>query len=335
MLKNLPALRTVIDELAEVGRAIDQHGNDYEIPFSLKENFGRAWGKPFTVKTDLIKLKTAATEDGARTIPVVDALLLKCACAVSLYDAYAEYMSEAERVRSSLSLDREDWKKLGEDKALPNPLKGRIVTAVDKLDGLNETAKIQLKRFLTDEKQERVAEFGNYKGLSRPDPFQPVAATALGLRVDFSGYIDEIIHVLEKHRDVRDALVAIAKNPGQKSSVAPNTRSGQDLTAAFREVCAFCARYNQSPEPWMRDDPKVRVAHDSLDTIQGWLLRKVRELQRRSICRKPLGRGGSFPTCPLGLFMLERQPRKRWCICLDLFRSRWKRSRRWVCRIGV
>ena len=224
-LKALPNIRDLIEKLEQRSTTIDRNEDGYLVPPSIKEQFGKAWGKPFTVKTDLIKLYTGSDTTNNKSVYLVDPLLIKCAFAVELYDAYADYMRELTRVRDELGLSKAEWKQLGEDSPLAEPLRRRIIDKIDSLSDLDVDAKQRLKGFATLEKAKREEEFGGFKGLSRAEPFQPVVSTALGQRIDYSGYIHDVIKTLQSNRSLVTQLKELSPIDTQE-----DTKEGEAWT---------------------------------------------------------------------------------------------------------
>jgi hypothetical protein len=212
-MPKLSPVQPLINELEAASRQIDRHEDDYAVSDELKEAFGGAWGKPFLAKTDYIRLNTAADGSGDKSVNMVDSLLVKCAHAVKLYDAYDLFMAQANRVREELRLTKDEWKSLGERLgSVESSLARRIEDHIDSLDDLDKESKKLLKMFLLASPEERDTLLGCYKGLSRTDPFQPVAAEAMDQRKDYVGYIDPVIRILQNNREIVDRLLQLGGN---------------------------------------------------------------------------------------------------------------------------
>jgi hypothetical protein len=216
----LPAIKPIIEKVTQVSRNIDANEDLYVVPIKLKDDFGQAWGNPYKVKTDIVKLYTTPNEDASKSIALLDSMLLKCAHAVELYDAYAEYMKEAERIKNLLSLSRNEWKSLGEDNPIPTELAEKIRIEIESSSELSLESKSLLQQFLTADKAVRKNDFGGYKGLSRLDPFQPVAATAFDQRIDYAGYVDDVIKILMGNRGLLAELLEL-KPKMQQIPISP------------------------------------------------------------------------------------------------------------------
>lgn len=202
-MPKLAPVQPLIEELEKTSSQIDLHEDRYAVSEELKVAFGNAWGKPYLAKTDYIRLNTAADGSGDKSVNVVDSLLVKCAYAVKLYDLYDAFMAQAHRVRDELSLTKDEWKSLGERLGSVDPsLVQRIEGFIDTLSDLDDDSKKMLKMFLLAAPEDRDSLLGCYKGLSRTDPFQPVAAEAMDQRKDYVGYIDPVIRVLQNNRDI-------------------------------------------------------------------------------------------------------------------------------------
>jgi hypothetical protein len=204
----LPNIKFEIDSLSNISNEIDLLDDEIYLSKDIKQSFGNIWGKGFVVKTDLIKLKTSTSEGASKSIHVVDSLLIKCAFAVSLYTAYDEYVKYLNEVKREAALTASEVKPFGEEKRnpIPNAVVEKVELAINSRRDLSDESKEKLKIFILADKGIRENEFGCYKGLSRTDPFQPVAATTLGLRIDYSGFIDEIIKCLYGNDTVRNQI---------------------------------------------------------------------------------------------------------------------------------
>jgi hypothetical protein len=217
----LPNISQHIQELSDISKEIDRIEDEIYISKNIKKCVGNVWGKDYIVKTDLIKLKTSNNEESSKSIYVVDSMIVKCSFAVDLYNCYDEYLKYLNEVKSSARLTSNEIKSFGEDSKrapIPESVKTSVETAIDQLPDLTNESKAKLKTFILEEKNRREGEYGCYKGLSRNDPFQPVAATALGLRVDYSGFIDEIIKCLQQDNSLTNQIKDVFWN-AKKSSI--------------------------------------------------------------------------------------------------------------------
>ena len=237
---NLPVIRGLIEKTSAASNAISIDEDSYSVPVGLKSDFGKAWGKPFVVKTDLIKLQTSPEGEAKKTISLEDSLLIKCANAVELYDAYAQYMEQAEKIKETLNLTKQEWKLLGEGVPLPENLQKRISDSIEAFRDLSDASKKSLKRFMTADKADREIDFGGFKGLSRPDAFQPVAATAFDLRIDYSGYIDDVIKTLMRSPTLTAELLKLKPIKNRLAEKLPHQT---ELKSAFIALCKFCKEY--------------------------------------------------------------------------------------------
>ena len=209
-------LDSVIKDCARVDTFLEKN----KLPPQLKKSFGEIWGRSYEVGQDYIRLTTSKSGDKKRSYFVEDEVLLKCAFAVKIYDIYKPYMQVVAKLRESTKIDSDSWKKCGEDKPLPEELKTRIRSAISDLEMINDTEKSYLVRLLTDDKEARKEDFGRYKGLSRDDPFQPVAAGALGLRVDHYGIINEIIIKLQENKILNTNFLSLLDDVSEKTDPA-------------------------------------------------------------------------------------------------------------------
>ena len=264
---NLPVIQSLIEKTSAASNAISIDEDSYSVPLDLKSDFGTAWGKPFVVKTDLIKLQTSLEGESRKVISLEDSLLIKCANAVELYGAYAQYMKQAERIKETLSLTKQEWKLLGEGEPLPDNLRKRISGSIDAVGDLSDASKKSLKRFMTADKADRELDLGGFKGLSRQDAFQPVAATAFDLRIDYSGYIDEVIKTLMRSPTLTAELLKLKPI---KNRLAEKQPYQSELKNAFITLCRFCKEYESTGGAWMRDDPRCESAREALHEIQVW-----------------------------------------------------------------
>lgn len=87
-------------------------------------------------------------------------MLLKCAFATKLFDAYDEYLQRAERVRVAAGLSKAEWKLIGEDRVLDPDLTRRIANAIETLPDLANESKVDLKKFMTSAKDSRASDYG-------------------------------------------------------------------------------------------------------------------------------------------------------------------------------
>jgi 5-methylcytosine-specific restriction protein B len=296
----LPKIRPLIEKLSATSRVISLNEDQYRISVELKNEFGRAWGKEFTVKNDYIKLRTSKSGEIVRNSEVFDWLLIKCAHAVELYDAYNLYLEQAKIVKElePSPLTKDEWKLLGEDRENPlsGDLKRRIFSKIDSLTNLNDESRETLKRFMTSEKDDREDELGNYKGLSRTDPFFPVAATAFDLRVDYYAYISDVILRLVLNKDITNKLLSIT--PTQQLPDNLNQNNYPDIKEPFSAICDFAKEYNQALGAWLTSEPKCLAARASLEKMELWA-RSHFELFRGIPIQFKFRRGsGNFPKVP-------------------------------------
>jgi hypothetical protein len=237
----LPNISDIIASVTRQAKLIESRGG-VSVPERLKQEFAQAWGKPTKVKTDLIELTTSNAGGSNNSIDLVDSKLVMCAFAVSLYEGYTHYLKYAEQIKVQSLLNNEEWKLLGEDKSLSPELTAKIKSAIDGLSDLNEDAKRDLERFMTAPKEERVADLGSYKGISRTDAFQPAAAKALGLRVDHYGYINDVIQVLQRHEKITRDLISLVTEADL--STVFDVKGVKALLEALShclESCSLCA----------------------------------------------------------------------------------------------
>ncbi len=114
---------------------------------------------------------------------------IKAAHGIKLLEAYKVYYNQAEKVKEALNLSFDEWKKIGEKEPIEEPLKSKILNHINASQTLSEGAKSKLGKFMTADKRERQGEFGDYKGLTRGDPWISVLAPAMGRLVANADYI--------------------------------------------------------------------------------------------------------------------------------------------------
>ena len=309
-MAGLQPIKPLIDELVRKSSEIDTLEDQLEIPLSIKERFGVAWGKDFVVKSDYIKLKTARAGEAARQTEIFDPALIKCAHAVDLFNAYGAYKKQAERVRDAEPdpLTTSEWKLLGEDRKepLPSNLKAKITAKINALTDLTDGEKKLLNLFMVAEKAEREELLGAYKGLSRGDSFAPVAAKAFGMRVDYSGYINDVIEVLVHNPDIAREILAVqplGKMPKEKSASSVAT----DIAGAFGAVCNFCAAYDKADSAWVKNRPECMGARKHLSELQDWLMSQFGKYKGQTLRAKFATGTTYFPKVPWVCLLPEGQ----------------------------
>lgn len=224
-----------------------------------KTEFGRVWGKAFVVKTDLIKLNTTQDENG-KSCTLENQELIKCACAVELYEGLELYKAKIYEVAEDLGLSKSDTDKLGTEDGVPDQLRNKINAKIDSLTDLDPASKARLKTFATGEKKDRENEFGSYKGLARTDSFWPAAAEQFNVRVDHKSYLDDVIHTLKKNRSLTESL----------RKLIPKHTTNDDMAKSFIKLCKFCKDYSEAGTPWAVGDLNCIPAQEALKVIQSW-----------------------------------------------------------------
>ena len=309
-MANLKPIKPLIEELARKSSEIDALEDQLEVPRATKERFGAAWGKDFVVKADYIKLKTAKSGEAGRQTEVFDPVLIKCANAVAMFNAYNEYKTHAEKVRDAEPdpLTTSEWKLLGEDRndPLPRDLAAKIAAKINALPDLTEDDKTVLNVFMTAEKSDREDSLGAYKGLSRGDSFAPVAAKAFGMRVDYSGYINDVIDVLVKHPSVTEEILAV-QPLHQSSPKQSNPNVVKDIPDAFRAICEFCAAYDKADAAWLKNRPECAQAQKHLRELQDWLQSQFGSYKGQSLRVKFSTGNAAFPKVPWVCLLPEGQ----------------------------
>jgi hypothetical protein len=309
-MAKLQPIKPLIDELARKSSEIDALEDQLEVPRATKEKFGDAWGKEFIVKADYIKLKTAKSGEAGRWTEVFDPVLIKCANAVQLFNAYGDYKKQCERIKKSEPglLAAKQWKQLGEDRdePLPKEVVDKVSAKVAALSDLSAEEKKLLTLFMTAEKADREGLLGAYKGIERGDAFAPVAAKAFGMRVDYSGYVNDVIDVLVKHPDITKEILAV--QPLQKSSrgqVDPS--AGKHIAEAFRAICNFCTAYDKADAAWMKNRPECLQAQKHLRELQDWLQSQFGSFKGQSLRVKFSTGNAAFPKVPWVCLLPEGQ----------------------------
>ena len=309
-MSELIPIKPLIEELARKSSEIDAVADQLQIPRDIKERFGAAWGKDFVVKIDYIKLKTARSDDGGRTQLVVDSELIKCANAVQLYNAYNAYKKRAKEIRDAEPnpLSGSEWKLLGEDREdpLPRDISAKIDNKIRVLTDLSDEEKKLLKLFMSAEKADREESLGAYKGLSRPDSFAPVAAKALGMRVDYSGYINDIIDILVENPSITKEILAIKpyQVPAHKGD---GPEVAEHINEAFQAICEFCNDYNEAGEAWRKDSPRCLEVRRNLAKLNDWLRDSFSTYGGRSLRVKSSDGATNFPKVPWVCILPEGQ----------------------------
>jgi hypothetical protein len=244
-MKQLQVPKPLLDALRQDGDRVDDYVSTKRVPRSLKEQFGRAWAKPFKVGDEYIKLNTSREGTKAMSTFVEDAVLLKAACATALFDLYFDYMEQLDLMKEKGQISAGTYKKLGETTPLLDTEKETIRESINQLD-LDVSSKRNLTRFLTDDKTAREEDFGNYKGLSRTDPFQPAAATALGFRIDYMGILNLIILCFRDNLELQRSFLNLlnAHNIATDSGAGLLEQFDSDLAeAGFQD---YNSKYVQS-----------------------------------------------------------------------------------------
>jgi 5-methylcytosine-specific restriction protein B len=267
----LPEIRPLLDNLENVSNIISSNEDGYKIPEKLKREFGEAWGKSYLVREDYIKLTTSKSGEAQKTSEVFDWLLIKCANAVQVYEAYHAYWKYAKLVKDQTPepLTRDEWKLLGEDRETPldQTIKNKIYAKVDHLDSLSPRSKAALKVFMTAEKNDRLQEFGNYKGLSRSDPFFPAVLTGFDLRIDYYAYITDIIVKLLENKKITEDLLKIKPSIILKN---PEYPADKNIINVFKEICNFCEAYDKAGIAWVKNQPECLAVREQLKIMQTW-----------------------------------------------------------------
>jgi len=154
-------------------------------------------------------MTSKAGDTNERYTTVAHDVLIKCAFAVDLYKLYDDYMEQALRIREIAKIPPNEWEKCGQKDPLPEELINTIKSTISNLPDLDDEGKSNLIHFLTDDKKQRREVYGEYKGLDRGDPFQPVAAHALGLRIDQYGIINDLIHKFKSHPQLQAEFIQL------------------------------------------------------------------------------------------------------------------------------
>jgi 5-methylcytosine-specific restriction protein B len=294
----LPKIRPLIDELEAISNTIDQNEEFYSIPSSIKQKIGEAWGAPYRIRDEFIRLQTSNEGRRSLYIDATNADLLKCANAVPLWDAYKQYKDLALSIRANNPdlISRDEWDSLGENNAVSDLVKSRVSQKIDDLSELSSTSKESLKRFMLDKKSEREPDFGHYKGIYRPgDTFYPVACTAFGKLVAEAAKMGRITDLLHTNKNIASSLLAINPSNTNQDSISSDSES---ISTAFSEVCDFAKEYNQASGAWLTSEPKCLAARANLEKMELWA-RSHFELFRGIPIQFKFGRGsGNFPKIP-------------------------------------
>jgi len=310
-MAELISIKPLIEELARKSLEISAVADQLQIPRDVKERFGAAWGKDFSVKADHIMLKTSKTGDGGRTQRVVDSELIKCANAVQLYNAYNAYKKRAKEIRDAEPnpLQASEWKLLGEDRRndpLPGEIAAKIKNKIRALTGLSGEEKELLNLFMTAEKADREELLGAYKGLSRQDSFAPVAAKAIGMRVDYAGYINDIIDTLVENPSITKEILAVKPHhkPPRKDE---DPELSEHVNEVFQAICKFCKDYDAAGEAWRKDSARCLEVRKNLAKLNEWLLASFSTYGGRSLRVKSSDGATNFPKVPWICLLTEGQ----------------------------
>ena len=206
----LPEIKPILNKIETISKSIeacDGTNKLPEVPQKLKEEFCKKWGKPSEIKPFSIKLYTSDTK--AKSFSLEDRILIKCASAVELYNIYLLYKNQLTEVFNSLALDTPQRNLVGEQKDLPIPLKILINNEINKISTIDSASKKRLEKFSTDSKSIREPIFGAYKGITRPDAFQPAVAKLFDLLLANSGYLDDVIKVLQNSNELTEELIKL------------------------------------------------------------------------------------------------------------------------------
>ena len=309
MTELLP-VKPLIEELTRKSLEISAVADQLQIPRDIKERFGAAWGKDFSVKADHIMLKTSKTGDGGRSQAVFDPDLIKCANAVKLSNAYNAYKKRAKEIRDAQPnpLHATEWKLLGEDRddPLPSEIAIKIKNKITALTGLSGEEKELLNLFMTAEKEDREELLGAYKGLSRQDSFAPVAAKAIGMRVDYAGYINDIIDTLVENPSITKEILDVKPyhNSARKNE---DPKVSEHVNEVFQAICGFCRDYDAAGEAWRKDSARCLEVRKDLAKINEWLLSSFSTYRGRSLRVKSSDGATNFPKVPWICLLPEGQ----------------------------
>jgi 5-methylcytosine-specific restriction protein B len=297
----LKEIRPLIDELENISNSIDANEENYSIPERIKEKIGQAWGAPFRIRAESIRLQTS--NDGRRTIYIdaTNADILKCANAVELWDAYKDYKDLALKIRSENAelLKKEEWDSLGENNEIPAEVKNKISAKINELSNLSERSKDALIRFMLNKKSDREKDLGHYKGIYRPgDTFYPVACTAFGKLVAEAAKMGRITDLLHSRKDITNLLL----------SITPSTSSRENsITHSFNEVCNFCEAYDKAGIAWVKNQTECLAVREQLKIMQTWAEASFGNYGGQQIRIKVSDGATNFPKVPWLCFLPHDQ----------------------------
>jgi hypothetical protein len=186
-LIELSEIKPLIDKFTEICKIINGDYKRYNclLPEPLKIRLTEKLGIKAEIDGNYLRF---TTRNGAFGFEPCFSFI-KAAHGIRLREAYREYHNLAVKVKEALNLSFDEWKKLGETDPIEEPLKEKILNHINASQTLTEGAKSKLGKFMTANKRERQAELGDYKGLSRDDPWLSVLAPAMGRLVANADYI--------------------------------------------------------------------------------------------------------------------------------------------------
>jgi hypothetical protein len=186
-LNKLPDIKPLIDKFSETCRSINADYKRYNclLPEALKIKLTEKLQIKAEIDGNYLRFTTKKGYFGFE--PCFS--FIKAAHGIRLREAYLEYYKLATKVRKDLDLDETEWKALGEADPLVESLKIKIINHIRSLKEIDDDAKNKLIKFMTADKVERKDELGDYKGLSRDDPWISVLAPAMGYLVANADYI--------------------------------------------------------------------------------------------------------------------------------------------------
>ena len=186
-LIKLPEIKPLIDKFSETCKSINADYKRYNclLPETIKIRLTEKLDIKAEIDGNYLRFTTRNGSFGFE--PCFS--FLKVAHGIRLREAYLEYYKLAVKVKEALNLGEVEWKALGETKPIEESLKIKINNYITTLKDIDDDAKTKLKMFMTADKAERQDELGDYKGLSRDDPWISVLAPAMGCLVANADYI--------------------------------------------------------------------------------------------------------------------------------------------------
>jgi len=209
----LSDLKPLIDKLKDKCDDINDKYKRYNALLSIEiktelvkvlKKTGREGNKKYKAEFDGDYVKFQMDDGTVGFEPFIS--FIKAAYAIELKNAYEPYINQVNNVMNALftkGTSKKELKKIGGQKPLSSKLINKIKTEINlSCSSLSASCQSKLINFMTTSKVERTDEFGNYKGLSRPDTLHPVFASAMGILVQCYPYVERMFEVIDHNLEV-------------------------------------------------------------------------------------------------------------------------------------